>query len=146
MMNSDLENAVIDAEGIKKSVYKDSLGYWTVGIGFCVDPALNVGLSIDECLLILRSRFANLERELSAYSWFKNSDKPRQEALIHLAYNIGLPRLLKFTKMLLNFDKKDYANAALELLDSNWAKQVQKSRVDGLTYLIREGKYAARKG
>lgn len=145
-MNSQLENAIIDAEDIKKSVYKDSLGLYTIGIGFLCDEKMNAGLSVDECMMILRSRIQNLKRQLSSYSWFQKSDRPRQEALIHLAYNMGIPRLLEFKNMLGYFDKKDYINAAKELLNSKWATQVQKPRVDGLNYLIREGKYAARKG
>lgn len=146
MASTELETEIIHAEDIRKSVYKDSLGYFTIGIGFLCDEKLGAGLSIDECMFILRSRIQNLERELGPYSWFQKSDRPRQEALIHLAYNLGIPRLLNFKNMLSCFDKKDYVNAVKELLNSRWATQVQKSRVDGLTYLIKEGKYAARKG
>lgn len=144
-MSKDLISSIIDAEGIRKSVYKDHLGYYTIGIGFLVDEKLNAGLSIDECMYILNSRLQGIEKQLNAFSWFKKSDRPRQEALIHLAYNLGVGGLLKFKKMLACFDNNDYAGAVKELLDSLWAKQVQQSRIDGLVYLIKEGKYATRK-
>ena len=142
MSQQELEKFIIASEGYSKCAYKDSLGYITVGLGFCIDRQLDVGLSMEESLLILRLRLSKLENELSHYQWFKIADRPRQEALIHLAYNIGLPRLLQFSKMLSFFEKRDYRDAAEELLNSKWAKQVQKSRVDGLYHLITEGKYA----
>ena len=41
-----------------------------------------------------------------------------------MAFNMGLPRLKKFKKMLTAINMKDYVKASEEGLDSRWAKQV----------------------
>ena len=141
MIDSQLKSCIIEHEGIKKSVYKDSLGYDTIGIGFCCDVRLNAGLSVEECLLILNSRLANLEQQLSKYSWFTNQDDVRQGVLIELAYNMGIEGLLKFQHFLDAMQNRQPGMAAKELLNSEWAKQVGKLRLNNILNRVRYGRY-----
>lgn len=142
MPDSQLENCIIQHEGLKKSVYKDSRGYDTVGIGFCVDARLDLGLSVEECMMILRSRIANLESRLSQYLWYKNQDDVRKGVLVELSYNMGVNGLLKFVKFLAAMQVKDYLSAANELRDSKWATQVGKERFNDIWNRVRLGRYA----
>lgn len=142
MPDSKLEACIINHEGMQKSVYKDSLGFYTIGIGFCVDAKLNLGLSIEECMMILRLRITNLENRLSQYAWFSGQDDVRKGALIELAYNMGVTGLMTFVKFLAAMQAKDYLTAAKELTDSKWATQVSKDRVNNIWNRVRLGRYA----
>ena len=56
----------------------------------------------------------------------KWEDWPEEVRLIvaNMAFNLGLPRLKKFKKMLTAINMKNYVKASEEGLDSRWAKQV----------------------
>ena len=60
--------------------------------------------------------------------------------MIDMCFNMGLPRLSKFKNSLAAMKNGDYDIAALEFLDSNWAKQVG-SRSITITDMIRSGEY-----
>lgn len=142
MSDFNLENCIVRNEGIKKSVYKDSLGYYTIGIGFLCDARMNAGLSIEECMMILRSRLKNLDSRLSLFPWYSNQDEVRKGVLVELSYNMGVDGLLKFTKFLADMKAKDYLVAAKELGASKWATEVSKQRFNDIWNRIRYGKYA----
>lgn len=141
MSDPFLEQKIIEHEGIKKSVYKDSKGLYTIGIGFLCDPSMNAGLSIEECMLILRLRIANLEKQLSQYDWFTIQDSVRKSALIELAYNLGVSKLLTFTTFLGLMKAREVGKASVDLANTEWAKQVGANRSKDICMRIREGSY-----
>lgn len=69
----------------------------------------------------LKSTIRDLDRALP---WWRELDEVRQRALANMAFNLGLPRLLGFKKMLYWLEKGYYVSAAAEALDSRWSKQV----------------------
>lgn len=140
-MDSKLIERIIEHEGIRKSVYKDSLGYDTIGIGFLCDARKNAGLSVDECMLILNSRIANLERQLIVNSWFTKQDLVRKGVLVELAYNLGVAGLKRFKKFLTAMDAREYDVAVDELIDSKWSTQIGKSRLNNILKRVRTGSY-----
>lgn len=141
MSDPMLEQRLIEHEGIKKSIYKDDLGYWTIGIGFLVDPSKNAGLSVEECMMILRSRIANLERQLSQYTWFTIQDPVRRSVIIEMAYNLGVNGLLGFKKMIAALGERQVGTASVEMADSTWATQIGMVRLKDLQKRMREGSY-----
>ena len=58
-----------------------------------------------------------------------------------MAFNMGMPRLNKFIRMWKAIDSQDFSSAALEMMDSRWARQV-KSRSDTLAYAMKHGEFA----
>lgn len=75
--------------------------------------------------MILHSRIQARIKELDTrLPWWSNLDDVRQGALMGLAYNLGVPRLLGFHKMLTALEAKDYATAAKEGRNSLWYQQV----------------------
>lgn len=133
-------------EGVKNEVYKDHLGYLTVGVGHLIlesDPEndLDVGDTIsDERVnelfeIDLKSCTDELDAKLP---WWKDCDDVRQRCLIDLVFNMGMPRLLKFKKTLELFENGDYENAGIELLDSNYARQVP-NRANRISEMIKTG-------
>jgi hypothetical protein len=54
---------------------------------------------------------------------------------------MGLDGLLTFTKMLNEFSVHNYNNAANELLNSKWAKEVHQQRANDISTRIKTGTY-----
>lgn len=55
---------------------------------------------------------------------FRNSPDAAKLVLLDMAYNMGVPALLKFKRMLAALDRGNWSQAAAELLDSKYAEQV----------------------
>ncbi len=139
--SAKLEEKLVEHEGVKKFAYKDSLGNITVGVGRCLQDKIGKGLSIDEIWFMLRNDIGDSYTQLQSYPWFKTQDEVRQDALIELCFNMGLPHLLTFKNMLAALEAHNYPLAARELLDSLWAKQVGVKRSKDLASRISTGRY-----
>ena len=128
-------------EGVKSHVYKCSAGYETIGVGRNISST-GLGLSDDEINYLLENDISRVRAELSsAFSWFDDLDEVRTDAIMDIAFNIGLSRLMTFKKALTAMNKKDYHQAAYEFLDSRWSEQVG-SRSQRVAGMIRTGEYA----
>jgi lysozyme len=127
-------------EGVKNKVYKDHLGIETIGVG---RNLVDRGLSDEEVDYLLGNDITIVENELdNGLSWWRDLDEVRQRALADLAFNMGLPRLHGFVKMLDGLQRRDYHAAADELLDSKYAKQVG-ARSERVAQMIRTGEDSA---
>ena len=62
----------------------------------------------------------------------------RQWALMNMAFNLGITKLVKFKKMLAALKAGDYNLAAKEALNSKWSKQVGK-RSNRISDVFRNG-------
>ena len=125
-------------EGFKSHAYKDSEGYWTIGFGRLIDPQLGGGIARDEGMVLLRNdvRAAIMELDRSM-PWWQDMPEPARRGLCNMAFNLGLGRLLGFSKMIAALKAGDYERAAVEALDSKWARQVG-ARADRIAALYRE--------
>lgn len=125
-------------EGVSRWAYEDHLGYITVGVGRCLDPEIGLGLSDKEIDYLLQNDIERCYKELECLSWFPDLDPIRQEALVNMVFNLGLTRFLQFKKTLAYLAEGRYPEAADEMLDSKWARQV-KNRAIELSEMIRTG-------
>ena len=108
-------------EGFSPTMYKDTEGIWTVGIGFNLEE----GFTMEECMLILDHRLGNLVDNVArAIPSYNRLDSVRKIVLVDMAYNLGIRGLLKFRKMLAAIQRRDFEDAAKELLNSRYAAQV----------------------
>ena len=111
-------------EGVKYEIYLDHLGYPTFGIGHLITEADEehgkpVGTKITE------ERVNDVFNE--AKKVFPNiNDLPSeaQEVIVNMCFNMGAPRLAKFKKFIAGVNAGDWNTAAIEMMDSRWAKQV----------------------
>jgi len=100
-----------------------------------------LGLSHDEIEYLLQNDVNRCIQELdSNFTWYRNLCEARRDAMINLCFNLGLPRLKKFVKALAAMEAGNYEEAAVEFLDSRWAKQVG-SRALEVAHMIRSGEY-----
>ena len=119
-------------EGVKYEIYNDHLGYATFGIGHLVvegdeEHGKPIGTPISEERVnsVFDSEFANYVTE--AKKVFPNLDtlpEEAQEVIVNMCFNMGAPRLSKFKKFIGGVNSGDWNTAAVEMMDSRWAKQV----------------------
>ena len=119
-------------EGVKYEIYLDHLGLPTFGIGHLVtksDPEFGepVGTAVDKdrCIEAFNK---DLETVLSdcnkLYSDFDSLPEEAQLIIANMMFNMGRPRLSKFKGMKRGVDARDWNQAADEMVDSRWYKQV----------------------
>jgi lysozyme len=58
--------------------------------------------------------------------------------MINMAFNLGFAGMMKFKKMIAAIEKKDFEQAATEMLNSRWADQVGE-RADRLAKMMFTG-------
>lgn len=123
-MNFDnkLEAMVIRHEGLKLRPYHCPAGRLTIGVGRNLEDN---GITKEEAMVMMRNDILLAFGELSAHvPIFSSLSTARQAALIDMHFNLGLPRFLKFEKMLAALDNMDFETVAREMISSAWAKQV----------------------
>lgn len=136
-----LSSQIIEHEGMIPYAYQDSLGFWTIGVGRLIDKRKGGKLSLDEIQYLLNNDIKDCWSSLGVYRWFSNQDEVRQGVLVELMFNMGLPNLLGFSKMIAALTIKDYLTAAQELLSSKWAKQVGITRIQNIQHRLLTGTY-----
>ncbi len=136
-----LKERLIANESSDSFAYQDSLGYWTIGVGRCIDKRIGRGLVQSEIDLLLTNDLILAHEELSKYFWYQKQDEVRQGVLIELCFNMGLSHLLGFNHMIEALSKHDYSKASQELIHSKWAKEVSESRVSDLNHRLLTGSY-----
>ena len=135
---NELADMLTRHEGVRLKPYLDTVGKLTIGIGRNLD---DVGISGYEAAYLLENDITKARNELrKAFPWFPNLTCQRQDALTDMCFNVGLPRLQGFTKMIAAMERQDYETAAVEMLDSKWATQVGE-RATELAAIIRTGMF-----
>ena len=158
---------LIEHEGCVLTVYQDSLGIDTIGIGrnlqdrgispeelaqmeTSIEDIHDKGITEADAIYLAENDVQIVEDELSkAHPCVERLDAVRQLILMDMAYNMGVPRLRKFKNMWRNIHKgveadikkeKFFRAASLEMLDSKWARQV-KSRAKKMAIAMRSGEF-----
>lgn len=122
-------------EGVRLLPYVDTAGKVTIGIGRNLTDR---GITEAEARQFLDADINTALSDLSTFPWFAGLDVVRQRALIDLCFNIGLPRLKGFVKLLAALERHDWDAASVELLNSAYAAQVgQRART--LAAMLRTG-------
>jgi lysozyme len=124
-------------EGLRLKPYLCTADKLTIGYGRNLD---DMGISEDEALYLLQNDIDACYSELNVFNWFQELDQVRQEALVDMRFNLGLPRFLSFKKMIARLIAKEYSQAAEEIINSLYARQVG-NRANELAYMIERGEY-----
>ncbi len=124
-------------EGLRLKPYRCPSGKLSIGYGRNLEDS---GISLEEAELMLRNDISSLRNVLRHYSWWESLDDVRKDAIVNMAYNLGVIGLLKFKRMIFALKKNDYDTAAIEMMNSKWAEQVG-DRAKELSNQIRTGNY-----
>ena len=148
---------LIDGEGLVLTVYQDTLGIDTIGIGRNLKdrgiskaeldhmdiPNMDVvyehGITKEDAVYLATNDVQIVEDELcQAHPCVDRLDAVRQLVVMDMAFNMGVPRLKKFKNMWAAIHDNDFKTAAKEMLDSRWARQV-KGRATRLAHAMATG-------
>ncbi|CAM3528870.1 glycoside hydrolase family protein [Arcobacter aquimarinus] len=161
-----LKQSIIRFEGLKLKPYKCPADKLSIGYGRNLEDN---GITINEAIFMLENDLLNIKLELEdKLPVFNQLDDVRQNVLIEMAYNMGVPKLLGFKNTidylevaifsLNNGDfgvaKSHFLFASEEMLNSKWHEQHKEyDLIDGkannngllrseyLSKLMKEGKY-----
>lgn len=126
-------------EGRVKHAYKDSEGYWTIGVGHLIDK--DKGGFLPEHIIDALLEY-DIDRTMASLDTYlplwRSLDSVRARVIVDMAFNIGVVGLTHFKRMIGFLWAGDYENAANEMLDSKWAKQVG-YRAERLAEMMRTG-------
>ena len=150
---------LIEHEGMVLTVYQDTLGIDTIGIGrnlkdrgispeelaYMDIPNMAIvyteGISEADARYLAMNDIKIVENELSqVHKCVENLDAVRQLILMDMAFNMGVPRLCKFKKMWNAIHEGNFDAASLEMMDSRWARQVG-SRARKLADAMKSGEF-----
>lgn len=136
---SRLHEMLIRHEGLRLKPYRDTVGKLTIGVGRNLD---DVGITREEALILLDNDIAKVRREVNrAFPWFAQLNPVRKNVVLNMVFNIGLPRFRQFKKTIAAIKAKDWEEAASQMLDSRWARQVGR-RARELAAMMKTGKYS----
>jgi lysozyme len=122
-------------EGVRSTMYLDTLGIPTIGVG---RNLRDKGLSSAEVDYLLDNDIMEIEHALhQQFVWFASLPVPRQLALIDMGF-MGPKKLDGFTQMVAAFAAGDYVEAARQMLASKWSDQVGQ-RAQELAAIVRSG-------
>lgn len=140
MASERLTPLIARQEGFSADVYRDSLGFWTVGYGHLVSR--DKTLTADQARALcgapwlheraweqLKKHIASVEREIDAtWGWAVSLPPLVRDGLIDMAYQLGVGGVKGFPRMLTALKAGDYAAAERHALQSVWAKEQTPSR------------------
>jgi GH24 family phage-related lysozyme (muramidase) len=126
-----LQHELAIDEGCKLEIYLDHLGYKTVGIGHLITEddelyGFEVGTTVSQEHVdeLFHEDIQRTVRDCELlYSDFNDLPEGAQLCIANMCFQLGRPRLSKFRKMKAAVDKRDWAEASRQMLDSRWAKQ-----------------------
>ena len=119
-------------EGCEFKLYNDHLGYKTFGVGHLVtkdDPEFEMEIGeevseerVNECFI------KDIEKVIEdchiLYEYFNELPEDAQLIIANMMFNLGRPRLTKFKKMKEAVNDANWLEAAIQMEDSRWYKQV----------------------
>lgn len=132
-MNLDqFKEEIKQDEGVKDEIYLDHLGLPTMGVGHLItewdeEYGMPVGTKISEERinnLLTQDIHITLEECKKLYEDFDVLPVEAQHVIANMMFNMGRPRLSQFKKMKKAVDQRDWYEAAYEMTNSKWCRQV----------------------
>jgi GH24 family phage-related lysozyme (muramidase) len=119
-------------EGCVYSVYLDHLNLPTIGIGHLVtewdeEYGKPVGTTVSEDRvneLFDKDVQVTIEECEQLFGNFQDLPEEVQQILANMMFNLGRPRLSKFRRLCKAVAERDWQEAAVQMEDSKWHKQV----------------------
>ena len=119
-------------------LYKCPADHWTIGYGHNLEAH---GLPDSMANELLRTMLmqTQLECQKNVKGWEKLS-APRKSVVIDMCFNMGWSTLKKFKKFLAALNAEDWEEAAKQMQDSKWFRQVG-LRAEILQQIMIDGEY-----
>lgn len=118
---SAITHDLVVEEGYRRHTYLDTKDNETIGYGFL----LSEGLYENECDFILKNRISMCEKDLVAFfPQYIELKEARKVVLLDMCYNLGMPKLMKFTDLFNAIKVHDYVAAGQAIWNSLAAKEL----------------------
>lgn len=118
---SSLASQLRRDEGLVLHAYEDPLGFLTIGYGRMIDIRKGGGITPAEAEFLLSNdidaRLPILKREIPFWDALS---EPRQGVLLNMSFQLGIPHLLGFRRMLRHMRLKEWELAAEQMRNSDW--------------------------
>lgn len=133
-----------NAEGFSHTVYIDTTGHKTIGFGFNMEvmgitqEKMTVFEAVDileKKVLEIRSQIFFEEKEIAKFTMNQKA------VVLDMAYNLGVEGFFQFNDFLKYMDQGAYENAAVDLTNSLWYKQVGQRAVRDILNLCMNDEY-----
>lgn len=124
-----IHNLLEYEEGYREKPYLCSEGYPTIGIGKRIgkkgDNLNHFDFTCPKPVAYawLDEELKEIVKALNKLYWFNELSDDRRCIIVSMAYQMGIKGLFKFKGMIRAIESKDFNMAAVEALDSLWAKQ-----------------------
>jgi lysozyme len=140
-----LKDILIKEEGDRQGVYKDHLGYWTIGIGHFIGSDLSklkldkkvtdliFKLDLRECIRARNKAFGKLK----VLTW----SKPRRIAVTCMFFQLGESRFLDFHTTIKHIKAGRWEDASISASESLWAREQTQTRARRVCYMLKTGEY-----
>lgn len=145
------ESVLTQDEKMVPSPYRDSKGFWTIGVGHFI------GINLENLFLPRKVLTALLSYdidekwndlcELFNEKFLLDQTPARQVALLSLIFTMGKGTFSQFTKTIPAIKSENWEYAAALLLDTKWARDVDPrqregvGRDDRIAYMLRTGEF-----
>jgi len=124
-------------EGCKLKPYYCTAGKLTIGVGRNLE---DTGITKAEAQFMLEGDIVRLMRELDElFPEWRDLSETRQMVVLNMAFNLGTFGFLNFKRTIAYMRDERFAEAADEMLRSEWAEQVG-ARAKRLSDAMREDK------
>jgi len=132
-MNKEiLKEQIKRHEGEVLEIYKDSLGYLTLGVGHLIQPddheyGQPAGTPVSQDIVdgyYELDFHKHLVETKHLVDDFDGLPENIQHVLVNMCFNLGATRLSKFKKMLGCVNRHEWKEMAVEMEDSRWFGQV----------------------
>lgn len=133
MDSAQLKATLRLAEGERAKPYTDTLGVLTIGVGRNLSTN---GLRKNEIEFMLDNDVTDVVLECGKLSCWHALSDVRQRVLAEMCFQLGIGGLKAFKKMFAAIDEGNFADAADQMLDSQWANQTH-SRAFRLSQMMR---------
>lgn len=121
---ANLVSALRRDEGERLTVYQDTLGVWTLGVGRNVDGAHGGGITKVESAYLLQNDITTKTAELEKRApWIWQMSEPRIGVFLNMAFQLGVEGLMKFNQTLRLAEQGEYFECSRQMLKSLWAQQ-----------------------
>ena len=123
-----LRDDIIKEEGgIILEPYKDHLGYWTIGAGHLIrdneKEELMKPITKERAVELFMKDFNVALKDMETFTEGMSIDDNAKECVLHMVFQLGLPRLNKFVKFKKCLSENDIEGAMVEMKDSLWYRQ-----------------------
>ena len=138
-MQNYLRKKLKEHEGVRNLPYEDSVGVLTIGVGHNLER----GVSDAVVALMLEEDIASATVDVKrAMPEFTQLDEVRQYVLTNMMFNLGYERFCGFKRMIAAVRHFDFVEAAHEMEDSEWFRQVG-VRAEELRYQMQYGVFSS---